>query len=322
MDQPLYDIMVEGEEEVAPDKVQEVVKSKDLSQIAPVIPTKRGDKVLATPAVRQLAKQLDVNLEDVTPTGKQSEVTASDVKRRVLGTSVPEEDVLPFWRFDDDEIEPLVGVKNLMAETMRQSNRMIPHFTFFDEVDVEALSAFKKEYEIKVTYMPFYIRALSLALQQLPYANASLDINNKQIILHKRHNIGLAMNTPQGLLVPVLKDVQSMSFKELVKNFEDLKKRALEGALTPNDMKEGTISLTNFGTLGGIGGTPVIPYPQTAIAGLGRIEKKAVVVEDQIEVRRRQMVCWSFDHRLIDGAGAATLSSTFIKLLEDPDQLV
>jgi pyruvate/2-oxoglutarate dehydrogenase complex dihydrolipoamide acyltransferase (E2) component len=123
------------------------------------------------------------------------------------------------------------------------------------------------------------------------------------------------MSAGHGLIVPVLKSVEKMDFEELVVAYEALKKRALESKLSSSDMKEATVSLTNFGTLGGLCGTPIIPYSQTAIVGLGRIDKEPVVVDDKIAIHRRQMVCCSFDHRIIDGAGAARFISAFIKTL-------
>ncbi len=321
LDKPLYDIEVEGEVEGEVEESAPIEEEKPVEVVAPKkeTPKVEGDKVLAAPATRQLAKQLGVNLSGCTASGLDGEVTVEDVKRVYAPTK---SEAIPIHHFDDDETVPLVGVQRLMADAMERSRKEIPHFSFFERLDVEELWERKEQMKaqfaakgVKLTLMPFYIEALSKALEKVPLANASLDRANRQVIIHKRHNIGIAMNSGHGLIVPVLKGVERMGFEELVIAFDQLKKRALASQLTSTDMKEGTISITNFGTLGGIGGTPVIPLPQTAIVGLGKIEKAAAVVDDQIAIRREQLICYSFDHRLIDGAAAATLSNAFVNKL-------
>ncbi|MDB2614297.1 2-oxo acid dehydrogenase subunit E2 [Chlamydiales bacterium] len=322
LDQPLYEIETLEEVSEVPKVKEEAVKvEKEIESLK-----KEAKKVLATPAVRALAKQLGVDLSEISPNGGQ--VTAEDVRKFVAKSQGASESKGLLQNFSDDIEEPLAGIKGLMAETMKNSNQMIPHFSFFERLDVTNLKLIKGEMkkrfsdkEINVTYMPFFIRALSLALKEIPYANASIDMDAKKIVLHQRHNIGVAMDTPSGLIVPVLKGVEKMNLDQIIEAFDQLKIKARTGKLTSDDMKEGTISMTNFGTLGGIAGTPIILYPQVAIVGLGKIEPQAVVVDGKIEIRERQMICWSFDHRIIDGAIAAQLSSKYIALLQNPEML-
>lgn len=318
LDRPLYDIEVEGEVEI-----QHHHEEKKFEAPVEVVKERKEscDKALASPAVRQLAKQLGVDLAACTATGPHGEVTKEDVKALYTPKGVSQE-LPPLLRLSDDIEEPLVGVQRLMAEAMRVSHQEIPHFTLFDRIDVEALTAKKDEMKdhyakkgVRLTLMPFYLYALSKAISAVPYANATLDMVNRRILTHQKHNIGIAMNAGHGLIVPVLKGVEKMDFDQLVTAYEELKKRALESRLSSSDMKEGTISLTNFGTLGGLAGTPIIPFSQTAIMGLGKIEKEPVVVGDRIEIHGRQMVCCSFDHRIVDGAAAASFVSAFIQSL-------
>jgi pyruvate dehydrogenase E2 component (dihydrolipoamide acetyltransferase)/2-oxoisovalerate dehydrogenase E2 component (dihydrolipoyl transacylase) len=176
---------------------------------------------------------------------------------------------------------------------------------------------------IKVTFVPFFLRALSLCIQKYPLLNSSLDMRAKKIILHKPHNLGVAMAAPFGLIVPVIKGVEKMTLKQLIIAYDDLKKRAFENKLQPSDMKEGTLTLTNFGALPGnsMGGTPIINTPEAAICGVARIQKMPKVVDDAIVIRDLMNVSFSFDHRLIDGQLAALISEAFCSLLENPETL-
>ncbi len=170
--------------------------------------------------------------------------------------------------------------------------------------------------------MPLFVRALSLTLRHYPQVNASVDENKGQIFLHKVHNVGIAMKTDQGLIVPVLKGVQAMNFQETVRSYHALRQRALAGQLKPEDMRDSTITLSNFGTEGGLWATPVINYPEAAIVATAKIHKQPVVRGNGIVIRDILNCSWSFDHRIIDGDLAAAVSNTFIKLLENPSQLL
>lgn len=322
LDEPLYDI--------ATDQASEELETVEEKKLEPAVqkekvvsqkPTETG--LQASPAVRHLAKQLGVSLCEVSK-DHTGPLTAEDVKKHLFKeaalsstTTLP-----PLPRYEGSFEEPLVGIRGLMAETMDISNRVIPHFSFFAPLCTESVRQRREEQKeryaekgIKLTFMPFFIQALSLALKNVPAANASVDLAAKKLLVHSVHNIGIAMNTPQGLVVPVLKGVESMSFEEIVLGFEALKEKARLGKLEPGMMKEATVTLTNFGTLGGLAGTPVIPYPQTAILGMGKIQKEAVVEEDVVVIRERVLLSWSFDHRVLDGAKAALLSSSFVDVL-------
>ena len=304
---PLYDIESEGEVQANPEVKKQEAPLQELPKAAPKIET---DKTLAAPAVRQLAKQLGVDLSKVTPTGKEGQATVEDVKNAL--SIKPSYEVIGF---EDDKIEPLSGIKALMADAMTRSHQVIPHFSYFEQLDVTNLKKRKESHSKKTTLMPFYIHALSEGLKQFPIVNSSLDDAKRRILFHQRQNIGIAMDTPYGLIVPVLKGVEKMSLDQIIDAYDILKQKAKAGQLASSDMKEATITITNFGTLGGFAGTPIIPHPNVAILGLGKIEPVAAVVDGVIVPKEKQMICWSFDHRLIDGAIAAKLSSTFTNKL-------
>lgn len=304
---PLYDIEAEGEQiQVKQEQAAPKAKQEEIQKKTPI----ESEKTLATPAVRHLAKQLGVDLGKVVPTGTEGQVTVDDVK-----SHIEVKPKYPYEPFSDDIIEPISGIRALMEGAMTQSHELIPHFSYFEQLDVTGLKKRKEEYKTKVTLMPFYIYALSQSLKEVPLANSSYNHVERKIYQHIRHNIGIAMDTPYGLIVPVLKGVEKMDLAQVVEAYDALKQKAKSGTLASSDMKEATITITNFGTLGGFAGTPIIPLPNVAILGLGKIEAIPSVVDGTIQAREKQMICWSFDHRLIDGALAAKLSSTFTNLL-------
>ena len=179
-----------------------------------------------------------------------------------------------------------------------------------------------EKYGVKLGFMSFFVKAVVDALQAVPAINSRLD--GEDLILNNAFHIGVAVGTERGLIVPVLHDVQTMSFRELVRAFEDLKKRAQSNLLKPHEFKDGTISLSNFGVLGGGGqwATPIINHPQVAILAIARVQKQPVIKNDAVVACDVMNLCWSFDHRIIDGDLAANISYYFTKLIENPAQLL
>lgn len=305
-DQPLYDI--------------ELLYAEPTAE--PVIEAASAQKALASPAVRKLAKELEVDINQVPYSGKH--VSKSDLARfKTPQTPIP--------RFEGDREEPLTGIRHLMAEKMTESVRTIPQFSYFEQADVSRLVSMRakmakeaQKESLQITYMPFFIRALSLCIESFPLFNASLDIAKGVIVYHKPHNIGIAMAAPYGLIVPVLKAIENLTLPELIRAYDDLKRRAFENKLHSADMKEGTLTLTNFGALSGasLGGTPIINAPEAAICGVARIQKMPTVVNNEIVIRDLMNVSFTFDHRLIDGQLAARISQMFCSLLENPAKLL
>lgn len=265
-------------------------------------------KVLAAPATRKVAKERGIDLGAVVPTGKEGQVTRAD-----LETFRPEE-----------EVRPLHGIPKLMAKKMSESHREVVDFSYFEQVDATRLIQLKnklKQEEPRVTFMPLFVRALSLALKKFPKVNSSL-VNEAEVV-HPHHNIGIAASTAQGLIVPVLKGVEKMSLEQVIHAYEAMKEKVLAGKLEPADMQGGTITISNFGTLspGSLWATPVIHYPESAILALAKIHKLPVVINDQIVIREMLNLSWTFDHRLIDGDLAARFAHTFASLIANPNLL-
>jgi len=309
---PLYSIATEGKAE----KVEKV-EAEQVSTLVPAVEKEvKGEKVLAAPATRHLAKMLGVTLDQVVPTGSHGEVTIEDVRGAV---SVKCSGGKKNFQRAEDEVVPLRGIQWLMADTMIKSHAEVPQFTYVIAYDPTAL---KKAREAKkgVTFTPFFMKAWALVAKEFPYLNASVDADKKEIYVHPSVDMGLAVDTKDGLLLPVIKGVDKLSFEELVKQFDILKDGAKANTLAPESMRGGTLSLSNFGTLGGILGTPLIPYGQTAILGIGKMEEIPVVKNGQVEVGLRQYLSLSCDHRIIDGGMAARAAEKLVSLLLHPEK--
>lgn len=287
---------------------------------------KEAKRVQASPATRKRAKELGVNLSDAKGSGPSGRVVKEDLVSSQPSSSHPSYISLP-----GDTVKPLVGIPRLMAENMAFSKRHIPHFSYFEQMEVTRLittrSRFKKEAEkegIALTYLPFIIRALSLTLKEFPLLNSNIDMESGKIIFHKQHNIGIAMAGPLGLIVPVLKGVEEMSLEALIRGYAKLKERADSHGLKKEEMKEATITVSNFGaaTSRGLFATPVLNPPEVAILAVGRIQKQAIVKNGEVVAADTLTASWSFDHRVIDGAVAVSASAYFARLIENPAQLL
>ena len=232
---------------------------------------------------------------------------------------------------DDDQIEKVVGIPLLMAEKMATSKRIAPHFSYIEQLDAtrliqlkESLTHLAEQVEIHITFMPFIIRALSMALKEYPRVNSTYDMEKGILYIHKHHHVGIAITTSLGLIVPVLWDVQTMSLETLIRSYDGLVKRSKSNTLDAKEMKGATITVSNFGSLEGAGqwATPVINYPEVAILAVARIHKSPIVKGDEVVVRDTLNLSWSFDHRVIDGNLAAAFSHRFSSLIENPSKLL
>lgn len=334
-DKPLYDIEIEGA------AVSEPAQAKS-PENAPIIkaaiekkkepahsPVKQSEgSVLATPHVRHLAREMGIQLEGVSGTGKEGRITEEDLKKSHNPAVTASTQSIAL---EDDEIVPLIGIRQLMARKMKEAKSQIPHFSYFEQLDATRLVALRQKVkeeaakiDIALTFMPFFIKALSLTIKRYPTLNSNLDTSAGQLIIHKQHNIGVAMTTPLGLIVPILKGVQEMSLEEIIKAYDALKVKAQNGKLASSDMKESTITISNFGVLGGGGlwATPIINYPEAAILAVAKIQKQPIVKNGELVVRDTLNLSWSFDHRIIDGDMAASCSHFFSELLQNPASLL
>ncbi len=288
--------------------------------------------VLATPATRRLARELGVDISKVTGSGPGGRVTDEDVKKFKEAPSKPPEAAMPEIAPQIKALEeriPVKGIRKTIGERMVMSLFTAPHVVSMDEADVTELVALREkekkaaeEKGIKLTYLAFIIKSATVALKQHPYLNASLDSQKNEIVLKHYYNIGIAVDTPEGLMVPVIKNADQKSIMELAKEAETLAEEARSRKIKLPDLKGNTFTITNIGSIGGIFSTPIINPPDVAILGVHRIRDMPVVVEGEIKIRKILPLVLSFDHRVLDGAQAARFMNTLMEHLKDPDLLL
>jgi pyruvate dehydrogenase E2 component (dihydrolipoamide acetyltransferase) len=321
---------VVGELEEAPEEAAPVA-----AKISPMKPGFISEHALATPAVRALARELGVDINKVQGTGSEGRVLEKDVRQLAEGKPKPVEEVRKpakvkkYDLYGYVERIPLRGVRRSIAKAMIKSKYTAPHVSAMDEADVTELWQIREKEKkvaeskgIKLTILPFIIKAVIAGLTEHPYLNATLDDDSEEIILKKYFNIGLATDTPEGLMVPVVKGAKEKSIFELAQESAQLAEKARNRTIDLADLKGGTFTITNYGAVRGIYGTPIINHPEVAILGIGRIQEKAVVRDEKVVIRRILPLSLSFDHRVVDGAEAARFLQTVIARLEDPDLIL
>lgn len=308
---------------------------------APAAPNK---DVLATPSVRKFAREQGVDLSQVQGSGNNGKITREDVEAFKSGggqaapaaqaeaksaTPAAAASAAAGDGRNEEERVPFKGIRKAISNAMVKSAYTAPHVTIMDEVDVTELVAFRTRMKpiaekkgTKVTYLPFIVKALVAACRQFPALNAMIDEENNEIVYKKYYNIGIATDTDNGLIVPVIKDADRKSIWMIADSIRDLASRGREGKLGPNEMKGSTISITNIGSAGGMFFTPIINFPEVAILGTGRISEKAVVKNGEIVAAPVMALSLSFDHRIIDGATAQNFMNYIKQLLANPELLV
>lgn len=301
-------------------------------QPAAAAPAGEGDIVPAGPATRALARDWGVPLHNVAPSGPYGRVTQEDVKNYVRsvasqgpsvngGGPVKTPPLPDFSKWGSVDVKPVEGVRKRTAEHMTLCWSVIPHVTQHDQADCTDIEAFRKQQEgkgPKLTVTAFVLKAVSILLKQHPQFNSSLDWDNKQLILKSYCNIGVAVDTDRGLVVPVLRDVDKKSVHEIGKEMTEVAERARQGKLTPDDMKGGTFTISNLGGIGGTAFTPIVNWPEVAILGLSRSRMAPVYKDGQFIPRLHMPMSLSYDHRVIDGADAARFTRKLAELLENP----
>ena len=322
-----------------PKKVEAPVASKSVpskpSPAPPPSPTPvaSSGKVLASPAVRAMANAEGVNLSTVHGTGKGGRITRSDVaSARSTSTSPtpirpPAIQSAPL-RGQDEEVK-IIGLRRKIAEKMVESVQRAPHFTYVDEVDATELVALRKSLKslaeakgVKLTYLPFIMKALAIVFSDFPTINANMNEEAFSLILRSSVNIGIATDTPQGLFVPVIKDVQSKNILELAHEINDITTRTRENRVQLHELQGGTFTITSVGNIGGRFATPIINHPEVAILGVNQIHDRPMVIDGEVVARKMMYLSPSFDHRVIDGAVAARFVSALKLILEHPQRLL
>jgi pyruvate dehydrogenase E2 component (dihydrolipoamide acetyltransferase) len=280
---------------------------------------------LATPAVRKMARDMSIDLAEVPGTGPKGRVTAEDVQRYSedqsgsKATAPSSEDV--------DTI-PYLGLRRKIGTHLSHAKQTAAHYTYVEEVDVTALVQLRKKFlhlesaEERPTYLPFIMKAVVAGLRRFPLLNAQLKEEEQEIWLKKEYHIGLAVASEEGLLVPVVRDVDKKNVRELTREIVRLGKLAREGKLKVDDLQGGTFTITSLGALGGLMATPIINYPEVAILGVHKVSKRPVVQDDKIVVRDMMNLSISLDHRVVDGVVAAEFMQHIISFLQAPGLLL
>jgi pyruvate dehydrogenase E2 component (dihydrolipoamide acetyltransferase) len=338
--------------EAAAAPVQEVATAA-----APVAGVPRGaGKALATPATRRLARELGIDIGEVSGTGPAGRVTAEDVTRHAQRGAAPQVAVVqaampvaavvaekaapaaPTWTpaprsdaaVEGEERVKIRGLRRAIYETMARSKATAAHFTYVDEVDCEALVRARellavraKEGGVKFTYLAMIAKAVTLTLARFPKMNAQVDDRASEIVLKKHVHLGIAVATDAGLVVPVIKHAHRMTMLELAWHIADLSERARQNKLKPDELKGSTFTITSLGKLGGLFATPVINHPEVGILGIHQMQKRAVVMpDDSIVPRQRMNISLSFDHRVIDGHEGAAFAIAVKSYLEQPETML
>ncbi len=327
----------------APAKTTALQPAAGATQAGPILyPPPADFKVLATPSTRRLAREMGVDLNGMSGTGLAGRVTRDDVlsakapaARSSGGSTAPSMPQIQKPSYQGpagsaEERVPLLGVRKKIAENLQRAKQIIPHFTLMDEADVTQLVGFREDLKIaaekagtKVTYMPFVMKALIATIREFPMFNASIDDAAGEIVYKKYFNLGFAADTPNGLLVPVIKNADQKTIMDLSKEIIDLSSRARDGKLKIDEMKNATITVTNIGSVGGTYATPVINHPEVAIFGMYKISDKLVLAADgKVSVRKVMNFTITCDHRLIDGAVAARFLKAFINRIQNPGVLM
>ncbi len=294
-------------------------------------PAATGGAVLATPKVRQRASEMGLDLARIPGSGPQGRITDADLERARAGAAPKQAPSAPkvkakFDFYGELERVPLRGLRRSTARHMAQAVSTAAHVTHFDEADATALVRVKEELAAadpaaKVTFLPLIVKAVVTALKAHPFLNASLEDADEEIVLRKYFNIGIAVDVPDGLIVPVVKFADQKSVFEVAADIAALAGAARARTLDLADLKGGTFSITNVGVLGGEAATPIVNYPEVAILAVMRIAPRVRAVDGRPAVRTIAPLCLSFDHRVIDGAEAARFMTDLKMILEDESKL-
>ena len=308
-----------------------------------VYPPPADAKVLATPATRRLAREMGVDINQVSGSGVAGRVTREDIQHGGAGATVAgqpsfQTPAIPRAAYTGpvgaaEERVPLRGIRKKIAENLQMAKHIIPHVTLMDEANITALVQLREDLKaagekagVKVTYLPFVMKALIATLREYPAFNASIDDAAGEIVYKKYFNIGFAADTPNGLVVPVIKNADQKSILQLAREINELAKKARDGKLSMDEMKGATITITNIGSIGATYATPIINHPEVAIVGMYKIQDKPIITQGEegleLEVAKVMNYTVTADHRLLDGALIANFLKSMIARLENPGVLM
>ena len=342
-----------------PPKLHNVNEQEDrlhIPQVASTFPEygNRGDttdakrqssaKVLATPAVRKLGMEHNIDLGSIVGTGPKGRVLKADILKIIKVKESPSTDAPTasssngekdqqivrtsheLYQTEEDTVVPIRGYNRLMVKSMTESLQ-VPQMCYSDEVNMNALKVCREELKplasaqgVKLSYLPFLIKAASLAMAEYPVLNSSINVDDFTLTYHSSHNIGVAVDSPRGLVVPVIKHAQSLSILDIARELTRLQEAAKEGNLSEEDIAGATFSLSNIGAIGGTYMSPIVSPPQVAIGAIGKIQRlpRFVGDGDEVEEANIMQISWGGDHRVVDGATMARFSNQWKAYLERP----
>lgn len=296
-------------------------RRKSVSVVGSIPEEEEGEEqeVLATPSARNYAKELGVEIGKIKGSGPAGSVTREDVRKAADKARKPS---MPHGK---EEREPLRGLRRTISRNLTLSQRTTAFVTGMDEVDITELWDLRerenkalKDKAVHLTFLPFFIKAVIHALAEHPYLNASIDQEREEIVIKRYYHIGIAVDTPDGLMVPVIKGCDKKTIIELASELQDLSEKARKRKIKLEEMKGGTFTITNYGHFGGTFATPIINYPESAILGTGKISEKPWVKDGKIVIRKILPISLTFDHRVTDGVDASKFITKVSRYLEDP----
>ena len=290
-------------------------------------------QIFASPGVRRLSRELNINLNIISGTGLKGRITKDDLNNYIKlqmamssGSIAYQQPEVDFSQWGEIEIQKLTKVNIITGKRLQGAWQNIPHVTQFDEADITDLYQYRHDInqksakkKMKLTFLPFFIKAVTIVLKEMPKFNSSLDYNEQNLILKNYFNLGIAVDTPNGLLVPVIKNVDKKSLVELSIELSDLSDRARNKKLRPEELKSGTFTISSLGGVGGKFFTPIINPPEVAILGISRSWWKDVYNQkiNKQSLKYIMPFSLSYDHRVIDGVAGSTFTSRLIEVLGD-----
>ncbi len=306
-------------EEEESEEVEGAGRGRESVSVVGSVPEEEEEEILATPSARQYAKELGVRIAAVKGTGPAGSITMEDVRKSA------EKDRKPVARHGEEERQPLRGLRRTISRNLTISQKTTAFVTGMDEVDITELWELRErerkslaDKKVHLTFLPFFIKAVIHSLAEHPYLNASIDQEREEIVLKKYYHIGIAVDTPDGLMVPVIKECDKKTIIELAEELQELSVKARERKIKLEEMKGGTFTITNYGHFGGTFATPIINYPESAILGTGKISEKPWVKDGKIVIRKILPISLTFDHRVTDGVDASKFLTKVSNYLEDP----
>jgi pyruvate dehydrogenase E2 component (dihydrolipoamide acetyltransferase) len=291
-------------------------------------PEERTGHIYASPLVRRLAREFEIDLSTIVGTGRKSRISREDIIARIkqkqgnhaASSALPRAPEVDFTQFGEIETKPLSKIKKYTAANLHRNWLLVPHVTQFDEVDITLLEDFRKtqaEKGNKLTPLVFIMKAVAAALVDFPQFNASLDATSENLILKKYIHIGVAVDTPEGLVVPVIRDVNKKGLNVLAKELNEVSAKARNKQLLPKDMQGSSFTISSLGGIGGTAFTPIVNLPDVAILGVSKSKIKPVYEESQFVPRLMLPLSLSYDHRVIDGAEGARFIVKLSQYLSD-----